>query len=177
MSLVIGLKAQGRVVIAGDSICTSGTVLAADEPKVAHHGVYVVGTVGSGSVEHEFLHGLDWQADWFAPGFLRDRVVTQIRALKGLYDDGGDHSRFDLAMLVGRGPELFCMNEVGQVWPESAYNAIGVGDSIALYLLRKQYRPEMTVVEAAALATYCIEEVCSVSHMVRLPVTWLVTEP
>lgn len=180
MSLVIGLKVADRVLIAGDSIALSGPTYQPDEPKVERRGDYVVGMTGSSTTYHAFCHEADDAKDWFHPGYLRGIVLDLARTLNALKAEGlrdGDSAEVQMALLIARGRRhLFVLNEEGQLWPAGPYQAIGQGDQVATYLLRKGYREDMTVDEAVALAQTVIAEVATVTPFVKLPVTWMVTE-
>ena len=154
MSLVIGAKLDGVVMLAADCRVTDQSRILAPYRKIRPHGAWLVGSAGSISDDYLFFHGLDPGFDFSDPVQYADRVahcadywdrLNKIPAVEPLKYE------VNFQCIAANGPMLIIGNPAGFLSAEEWY-VIG-WPQITQALFHREYSPTMTAEALEALAT------------------------
>ena len=162
MSLILAVrKSPEEVLLMADFCHTNGEsqVLVPHDPKiVVLSQSWILGMTGHSNADLLLLHGLDYDRIE-DPLYHRER----FRALKeGDRDMQGNY-------YLARGGKAYCLNGAGIFWEVAKpFDTMGVGSSVALYLLKKGWPTD----DLLGLGYRVIKECVEHFDGLRLPMVW-----
>lgn len=167
MTCIVGLKANGKVYLAGErAASTDDSIVHLSKPKIHKIGPYVVGFAGS-------MEGQRFQYSFDPPKPHDDEDLDEfmhtkfLKYLKEFYDEWWvDTSKdADLSILVGIREKLYDHNSADMSLNEYSlgYSAIGSGAHFALGFLYgvKSFAKPDEIVESAIKAAIKFSPTCS----------------
>lgn len=162
MSLILAIhKSPEEVLLMADSCHSDGDnqVIFPHDPKIAvlPQG-WLLGMTGNANADLLLLHGLDYER-------IEDPLYHRER-FKTLKDRDEDvQGNYYLA----RGGKVYCLNGAGRFWEVAKpFATMGVGSSVALYLLKKGWPTGDLLGLGYRVIKECVEHFDSL----RLPMVW-----
>ena len=161
MTLILGMRVQGGVIIAADSVTAGEHERRADDRKIYVLPGLVWAAGGHSSNIDEFAvavrsePGMIWEAAWHL-----ERATAMAERNKALAARGNDHldDRPWPNVIFTDGVRLAQVTQDGAMWGHQSYTVSGPCDDVAYYLIRKQWRPDLTPEEGVALAIFALTE-------------------
>ena len=159
---VLGIRARDGIVLAGEKRLTyDGFVLSKNVRKVHpitdHIGIGVVGLMGDAQV---LLKMLRFEAKSYELQHNRKIRVRSMAKVASIilysYKLMPMMTETIIAGVDDKGPQLFVLDPVGS-YIEDKYAALGSGGPLALGILEKEYKDEISVDDASHLAVSAIE--------------------
>lgn len=176
MTCIVGIKAEGRIHMAGDrGASTDETILVSEDPKIARRGGFIIGYAGNYGLGQLMLYGLKLPSVPRRKGslitFMRTTFHdTFIRAVeKSKYKMEINHDDTQSSFLIGVRDELFEYEPLDGQMAVFEETAIGAGAPIAfgsLYATKGMHaedRVKLAVAAACFYSTSCREPIDYIS--------------
>ena len=173
MTLILGMHVQGGVIIAADSLTAGEHDIRADDRKIYALPGLVWAAAGHSSNIDEFAAAVRREPDkiWEVIWHL-EQATAMAERNKSLAARGNEHlaDRPWPNIIFTDGTRLAQVNQDGVMWSQTRYTVSGPCDEVAYYLLRKQWRPDLTPDEGRALAIFALTEAASATVWAAPPI-------
>ena len=176
MSLVVGMKVEGRVLMAADRRFTSQTTLYAPAPKLHRIGWWVLGITGALADSYLFRRDLPPNVDFSDPIWYFERIKMIAAHGNAITESSGHPNGISFQVLAARDSALFMCTQDGVLWPTD-HEAIGSASLIAQAFLNKHWTPAISVDSATKLAAEIFDYAVRVQLDIGDGLDVMLTEP